>query len=86
MSDATRELESVEAGDSFMYEAFISYRHLPKDTAVAKRVQWAIEDFSIPVALRQEAGRPKLGKAFRDEDELPAGGAYPRCAYRVPSG
>ncbi|WP_294440404.1 toll/interleukin-1 receptor domain-containing protein [uncultured Slackia sp.] len=75
MSDATHELESVEVGDSFMYEAFISYRHLPKDTAVAKRVQRAIEDFSIPVALRQEAGRPKLGKTFRDEDELPAGGA-----------
>lgn len=75
MSDATRELESVETGGSFIYEAFISYRHLPKDTAVAKRVQRAIEGFSIPAALRQVAGRSKLGKAFRDEDELPAGGA-----------
>lgn len=86
MSDATHELESVEVGDSFMYEAFISYRHLPKDTTVAKRVQRAIEGFSIPAALRQAAGRSRLGKVFRDEDELPAGGAYPRCAYRVPSG
>lgn len=86
MSGVSRELESVETGDSFIYEAFISYRHLPKDTTVVKRVQRAIEGFSIPAALRQAAGRSKLGKVFRDEDELPAGGAYPRCAYRVPSG
>jgi len=53
------------------YEAFISYRHLPQDTAAAIAVQKSLEDFWIPHALREKAGRSRLGKCFRDQDELP---------------
>lgn len=54
------------------YEAFISYRHASTDIATAKRVQRALEGFRIPNELRDEAGRKRLGKLFRDEDELAA--------------
>ena len=64
-------LEGAEECEDYSYEAFISYRHLPDDRKVALKVQRAIESFSVPKALRAVAGKRKLGKCFRDEDELP---------------
>lgn len=61
-------MESVDC----RYEAFISYRHTGADVAAAKRVQRALEGFRIPKELRERAGRKRLGKLFRDEDELAA--------------
>ena len=55
----------------YVYEAFISYRHTPHDQRVARRIQRAIEGRTIPKGLRETAGRARLGKCFRDEDELP---------------
>ena len=55
----------------YRYEAFISYRHTPHDQRIARRIQRAIEGRSIPKGLREMAGRARLGKCFRDEDELP---------------
>lgn len=55
----------------YLYEAFISYRHTPHDQRVARRIQRAIEGRTIPKGLRDTAGRARLGKCFRDEDELP---------------
>lgn len=55
-----------------VYEAFISYRHTPADTAIAKRVQKALEGFRIPRSLRND-DRKSFGRCFRDADELPAG-------------
>lgn len=52
------------------YIAFISYRHLPLDMEVAKKVQKAIEHYHIPAKFRKD-GRKTLGFAFRDQDELP---------------
>ncbi len=52
------------------YKAFISYRHLPDDMRIAKKVDRTIERYVIPSALR-ENGRKKLGLAFRDQEELP---------------
>ena len=57
--------------DDFEYEAFISYRHLPRDHEVASALQKGIEGFTIPKHLRAEGGPKRLGKLFRDEDELP---------------
>ena len=54
--------------ESFQYEAFISYRHVRRDSKVARKLQRAIEGFRIPRHLRK--GNSKLGKCFRDEDEL----------------
>ena len=53
------------------YEAFISYRHLPLDSAAAQRIEKALESYKIPRALRKKAGRARLNKCFRDRDELP---------------
>ena len=60
-----------EPDRDYLYEAFISYRHTPHDQRVARRIQRAIEGRTIPKGLRDIAGRKRLGKCFRDEDELP---------------
>lgn len=57
---------------AIVYEAFISYRHTPTDTVVARRIQRALEGFRVPRPLRS-GGRRALGRCFRDADELPAG-------------
>ncbi|MBO4364661.1 MAG: TIR domain-containing protein, partial [Eggerthellaceae bacterium] len=68
---------TTECGD-FTYEAFISYRHLPHDTEVATAIQRQVEGFKIPKELRhhtddvpQTRTNTRLGRLFRDEDELP---------------
>lgn len=62
---------------AFEYAAFISYRHLPRDQEVAKRVQQAIETYRLPRSASSEAGGTRLGKCFRDEDELAAAHSLP---------
>ncbi len=52
------------------YAAFISYRHRPLDQAVAVRLHRMLERFRVPKDLRRD-GSKKLGRVFRDEDELP---------------
>lgn len=61
------------SNDGMEYEAFISYSHTEHDSRVAREIQRFLEGFSIPKPLRERAGRSKLGKVFRDEDELAAG-------------
>ncbi len=51
------------------YKAFISYRHLPLDLQVAKKLHKEIETYIIPKELRTDG--KKLGYVFRDNDELP---------------
>ena len=58
--------------DDYVYEAFISYRHLPTDRSAAMRVQRALEGASIPAEIQQRVGKKRLGRLFRDEDELSA--------------
>ena len=52
------------------YVAFISYRHTELDKKVAKKVHTMVERYVIPKELRKN-GVKKLGKVFRDEEELP---------------
>lgn len=67
--------EAEEVTD-FLYEAFISYRHDPADRSLAMRIQRYIEGYRIPGELgKGRAGR--LGKCFRDEDELPTSDSLP---------
>lgn len=54
------------------YIAFISYRHKPLDKRAAERIQRSIEGYTIPKELRGPGNEKRLGKVFRDEDELPA--------------
>ena len=82
--------EAVEEREDYAYEAFISYRHLPRDKAVARRVQKFLEGFRVPKHLQANGGSrgnyggersrdlpARLGKLFRDEDELPVSDSLP---------
>lgn len=62
---------SKPAPADYTYEAFISYRHLPRDRRAAIRIQRSLEGMRIPREARGEGGPARLGKLFRDEDELP---------------
>ena len=67
-------MKGESAGDNACrYEAFISYSHTEHDARVAREVQRFIERFPVPARLREGLGRSRLGKVFRDEDELAAG-------------
>ena len=53
------------------YCAFISYRHVSPDSEIAKKLHTAIETYAIPASVQKQVGKKRLGKAFRDEEELP---------------
>ncbi|MDR1065022.1 MAG: TIR domain-containing protein [Oscillospiraceae bacterium] len=53
------------------YEAFISYRHKPLDAALAKALHRQIETFRVPGHIAEQSGKKRMGKVFRDQDELP---------------
>ncbi|MGI6654847.1 MAG: TIR domain-containing protein [Christensenellales bacterium] len=53
------------------YGAFISYRHQSPDMEVAARLHKQIENYVIPSGIRQQSGKKRMGKVFRDQEELP---------------
>ena len=53
------------------YDAFISYRHIDPDTQVATKLARSIENYRIPLSLRKQIGKKRMGKVFLDRDELP---------------
>ena len=53
------------------YCAFISYRHQTPDQEIAKALHTAIETYGIPAYVKKKTGRKKMGKVFRDQEELP---------------
>ena len=53
------------------YSAFISYRHAPEDIAVASEIQKRLERYPVPAAIRKKTGKSKVGRIFRDKEELP---------------
>ena len=55
------------------YAAFISYRHAPLDMEIAKKVHTALETYKIPGSVRKKVNKSKLGRVFRDQEELPIG-------------
>ena len=59
------------SGD-FRYPAFISYRHVEPDRRWARWLHGALESFRTPKPLVAAGVRPRIGRVFRDEDELPA--------------
>jgi hypothetical protein len=62
--DATR--ETVD------YVAFISYSHAGSDVRWAKWLHRAVESYRIPTKLIRSGRGRRVGKLFRDEDELSA--------------
>ncbi len=81
-TDASDRSDASGATD-YSYAAFISYRHLPRDTEVAKQVQKAIETYRLPKQIQTKLGSPCLGKCFRDEDELPASPSLPESISKA---
>ena len=53
------------------YCAFISYRHQSPDQEIAKALHTGIETYGIPASIKKQTGRKKMGKVFRDQEELP---------------
>jgi len=56
----------------FLYDAFISYRHVDRDRKWAEWLIEALERYRVPKSLQQSSLPPRLRKVFRDEDEVPA--------------
>jgi hypothetical protein len=58
----------------YLYDAFISYRHVERDRKWAEWLIAALEGFRTPAALQARGAPRRLRKIFRDEDEVPASG------------
>ena len=54
------------------YDAFISYRHLPLDEAVAGRLQELLERYRPPKGIGKKNTR--IERIFLDKTELPTSG------------
>ncbi|MBR3251225.1 MAG: toll/interleukin-1 receptor domain-containing protein, partial [Erysipelotrichaceae bacterium] len=55
----------------YHYKAFISYRHLSPDQDIARKLHKLIETYGIPSSLKKSLGIQKMGRVFRDQEELP---------------
>lgn len=56
---------------TYAYQAFISYRHIMPDMAIANELHRQLESYAIPSTLKKKLGTKKIGKVFRDQEELP---------------
>ncbi len=54
------------------YKAFISYRHVDLDRKWAKWLINKLETYRVPSRLVKEGVPQRIGKVFRDDDEIPA--------------
>lgn len=59
-------------GTEFEYAAFISYRHVDPDRRWAKWLHTQLETYRIPKQLIADSTSKRLGRVFRDEEELAA--------------
>ena len=59
--------------ESNRYDAFISYRHLPLDKAVAIKLQYLLETYKPPKGILLK-NTNRIRRIFRDESELPTSG------------
>ena len=58
--------------ETYRYDAFISYRHVEPDRGWAKWLHGALETYRVPKQLVAKGYPKRLGRVFRDEEELPA--------------
>ena len=65
------------------YKAFISYRHQSPDQEIAKRLHSLIENFDIPSSIKSTLGIRKMGRVFRDEEELPLSASLGEDIHRA---
>ena len=55
----------------YQYKAFISYRHVSPDKEIATKLHSLIENYKIPPNIKIKQKVRKMGRVFRDEEELP---------------
>ena len=58
--------------ENWKYTAFISYRHGGNDEFVAKTLHTMLENYRVPRKLAAKIGKKRVGRIFRDVDELPS--------------
>lgn len=64
------------------YDAFISYRHLPLDMAVAENTQKLLENYRAPHSLKK-INKRRIERIFRDQAELPTSGDLDNALQRA---
>lgn len=64
--------------DSFIYDAFISYRHTYPDSLIAEKLHRILETYRTPRRLAKQGVLPKIGRVFRDKEELPTSSSLSR--------
>jgi MTH538 TIR-like domain (DUF1863) len=64
--------DEKRTGQPFLYDAFISYRHVERDRKWAEWLIEALERYRVPKGLQKQGLPARLRKIFRDEDEVPA--------------
>lgn len=57
--------------EQYQYKAFISYRHQSPDQDIARKLHTQIETYAVPAALKRSLGISRMGRVFRDQEELP---------------
>lgn len=67
---------TTEEKREWMYDAFISYRHIEPDAFVAGTIHKLLESYNPPKSIfkgkaSDEIKRTKIKKVFRDQEELP---------------
>jgi formylglycine-generating enzyme required for sulfatase activity len=60
------------AAQPLRYAAFISYRHAEADRLWARWLHSALETYHTPRALIRQGVPARMGRVFRDEEEVPA--------------
>ena len=70
-------IPGAQENEEFVYEAFISYKHSDVDRKAALRIQRSLEGAAIPKELQTPERGNRLGRLFRDEDELTAADSLP---------
>ncbi len=64
-------METEGNGGEFLYDAFISYRHIKPDKTIARYLHRMLESYRLPRSLKKEGAYQWKRKVFRDREELP---------------
>ncbi len=56
---------------TYLYDAFISYRHVEPDKTIAEKLHRLLETYKVPANTAKKTGFKKIRRVFRDRDELP---------------
>jgi len=62
----------ITSGQSYQYDAFISYRHVQPDKTIAEQLHKKLESFKLPKNVKASLanGHTRIERVFRDEEEL----------------